>query len=206
MTPTPHAGLVDQSPRFRQARLAAAALLALFLVSGSAWSGLPFVRAMIEALGTLMLVAAVLIRFWATLYIGGRKSATVVEDGPYSICRHPLYLGSVVGAFGLGLMFGSLVLSALAGLAALAILSATAAREERALADAFGAGWTEYAARVPRLIPAPRLYRSPPEIVVQVGGMRRSLRDAAAFLSALLLVPVFQLLRDLGPGVLLSLP
>jgi protein-S-isoprenylcysteine O-methyltransferase Ste14 len=198
--------LSDQRPRFRQVRLAAVPLLALFLVSGSAWQGLPFLRAMIEALGVLMIVAAVLIRLWATLYIGGRKNATVVRDGPYSICRHPLYLGSVVGAFGLGLMFGSLVLSVLAGLVALAILSATAAREERVLAASFGADWVDYAARVPRLVPALRLFRTPPEVTFRPVGLRRGLLDSGAFLSAILLVPVFQLARDLGPGVLLSLP
>lgn len=33
-------------------------------------------------------------RFWATLYVGGRKGSSVISEGPYSVCRNPLYLAS----------------------------------------------------------------------------------------------------------------
>jgi protein-S-isoprenylcysteine O-methyltransferase Ste14 len=34
------------------------------------------------------------LRLWSTLYIGGRKRVVLVSDGPYSLCRNPLYVGT----------------------------------------------------------------------------------------------------------------
>lgn len=53
----------------------------------------------------LKIVACVLIGFWSILYIGGRKNQMIMQDGPYSMCRHPLYLFSTIGVFGFGLAF-----------------------------------------------------------------------------------------------------
>src|SRR6266545_8257978 len=50
----------------------------------------------VDALAWVAFIAGAGLRFWATLYIGGRKSDFAVNEGPYSICRHPLYLGSVL--------------------------------------------------------------------------------------------------------------
>jgi protein-S-isoprenylcysteine O-methyltransferase Ste14 len=197
---------VDQLPRYRAVRLAFLFLIPLLLVVGSAWEGRPLALRLLQTLGVLLVVLGVGVRFWAILYIGGAKMQRVVADGPYSVCRHPLYLGTIMGAAGLGLMFGSLVLAVLVGGLAAAILSAAAAREEQALAGLFGADWTAYAARVPRLIPDPRLYRSPDRITVQVPALRNNLLDAGAFLLTIPLVPLVEAARALGPGVLIALP
>ncbi len=39
---------------------------------------------------SMLFLAGAAFRFWATLYLGGRKDAVVVDTGPYSLCRHPL--------------------------------------------------------------------------------------------------------------------
>src|SRR5262245_36841884 len=49
----------------------------------------------LQTLAWLTFAAGAGARFWATLYIGGRKERELVTDGPYSLCRHPLYLGSL---------------------------------------------------------------------------------------------------------------
>jgi dTDP-4-dehydrorhamnose 3,5-epimerase len=51
-----------------------------------------------------------------------------MQEGPYSICRHPLYLFSTIGAAGFGLLLDSLTLTVVFGLGAFAILSLTARR------------------------------------------------------------------------------
>jgi len=66
--------------------------------------------------------------------------------------RHPLYVG-------LGLLaMGSIVAHpsrpvVIGGLSLLAGLAVKIAREERALAAAFGPRWDDYCRRVPRLVP-----------------------------------------------------
>lgn len=52
-------------------------------------------------------------RVWSSIYIAGRKTSTLVEFGPYSVARNPLYLFSLVGAAGIGLASGSLLILAL---------------------------------------------------------------------------------------------
>jgi len=42
--------------------------------------------------GYLFLLAGLVIRIWCTCYIGSRKSKELIGEGPYSICRNPLYI------------------------------------------------------------------------------------------------------------------
>ncbi len=103
--------------------------------------------AVLDTLGILLVLTGVIGRFWCISYIGGRKSELVFQDGPYSICRHPLYLFSTVASLGLGLMLGSLVMSLVVGMVVFVILSRTAAHEELFLRAKFGPDYDEYSAR-----------------------------------------------------------
>lgn len=155
-------------------------------------------EAALRVTGTLCVVGAVLGRFWAILYIGGRKNAEVMQDGPYSICRHPLYLFSTLGVIGFGLLLGSLVFAATLGLLAFGLLSATAAREERFLRASFGHAYTAYAARVPRILPRPWLFHTPAQIVLHLNTLRTNLADAAVFLSTIPVAEAIRLAHDAG--------
>lgn len=166
----------------------------LLFFTGSAWENRGVVFELLEVIGILLVIVAVLGRFWAILYIGGRKNGVVMTDGPYSVCRHPLYLFSTIGAVGFGLMLGSLVLTVVLGAVIFAILSATAGREERYLRHQFGSDYDAYARRVPRILPRPSLFRSPEVITVNLFAVRTNLRDALVFLS---LIPIAELLDNL---------
>lgn len=109
------------------------------------WGGLA-----LDDLGWALFVGGVAVRFWATLYVGGRKSREVVCDGPYSVCRHPLYLGTAllllsVSAF---LKSATCVVGVLLAMSAYRLLTVPA--EERALRQKLGADYEAYAARTPR--------------------------------------------------------
>jgi protein-S-isoprenylcysteine O-methyltransferase Ste14 len=151
-----------------------------------------------ESLGVLLIVAGVLTRFWAILYIGGRKNRQVISDGPYSVCRHPLYLGSTLATFGFGMLTYTVTLTVLIGGVTFVVLMLTARREERFLRQEFGAAYAAYAARVPLIIPRPAGYQSPPEITFSTADLRTQLRDAFVFLSLFPLTEVFEWIRDLG--------
>ena len=141
----------------------------------------------VEVLGVFLIIAGVLGRFWSILYIGGRKNMEVLQVGPYSICRHPLYLFSTIATIGFGLMLGSFVLTLFLGGCVFVILSMTAAREEAFLHSEFGASYGAYAARVPRILPDLSLFTTPAEHTFNADILRRNGRDALVFLS---LIPV----------------
>src|SRR5688572_10363092 len=96
--------------------LTPAALVAIFanpLVRYGSW-----LDVVTDALAWMTFVAGASLRFWATLYIGARKSDEVVSEGPYSLCRHPLYLGSVLLVLSGALFLKSLVFAVAMGLLA----------------------------------------------------------------------------------------
>src|SRR5947207_2150332 len=47
-----------------------------------------------DGCGWALAVAGIALRLWATLCIGGRKTHQLVDEGPYSLCRNPLYVGT----------------------------------------------------------------------------------------------------------------
>jgi protein-S-isoprenylcysteine O-methyltransferase Ste14 len=101
-------------------------------------------------LSLLLVVPGVWLRAYAAGYV--RKNAELTFTGPYAYTRNPLYLGSMMIAFGFAAAAGSwVILIALAALFA-AIYVPTIQSEEAYLRERF-TGFTEYAARVPRLLP-----------------------------------------------------
>jgi protein-S-isoprenylcysteine O-methyltransferase Ste14 len=102
-------------------------------------------------LASLVLVApGVWLRAYAAGYV--RKNAELTRTGPYAYTRNPLYLGSMMIAFGFAAAAGSwVILIVLAALFAV-IYVPTIQSEESYLREHF-AGFDEYAAKVPRLLP-----------------------------------------------------
>lgn len=186
---------VNQVIRINVLRVAFLACLPLILFSRSAWPGGVF--ELLEVLGLGLVIAAVLGRFWAILYIGGRKNEVVMQEGPYSVCRHPLYLFSTLGVLGLGLMLGSLVLTAVIGALTFAILSVTARKEEAFLRGTFGPAYDDYAARVPMILPRSSLFRTGPEVTVSLSHLRGNLMDALVFLLFIPLAELMEYLKEL---------
>src|SRR5688572_23188770 len=92
----------------------------------------------IDALAWMAFIAGAGLRFWSTLYIGGRKSDFVVQEGPYSICRHPLYLGSVLLVLSGALFLKSLVFAGALALLATAYFMFTVPAEEEYLLARLG--------------------------------------------------------------------
>lgn len=185
-------------------RAAVATLLPLILFTRSAWTDPEWLFDIFEVMGIFAIIAGVLGRFWAVLYIGGRKNNMVMQDGPYSICRHPLYLFSTIATVGFGLMLGSIVVTAILGGVVFLILSVTAAKEERFLRSEFGGQYDDYAARVPRIIPKPSLFSTAPRVEFNVVSLRVNLADALVFLS---LIPIAELAESLKEwGILPTIP
>ena len=140
----------------------------------------------LEQIGVMLIIACVLGRCWAMLYIGGNKNDRLVTTGPYSLCRNPLYAFSVMGVMGCGFMTQSLIYTVLLTSLTFTILFQAARNEERYLSDKFAEGYVTYRNRTPRFVPVNfRTFRTQPVVNVDVSSLRRCFWDAVFFMLAI---------------------
>jgi len=127
------------------------------------WLARPTWRTMLASL--VLVLPGLWLRGYASGYV--KKNAELATTGPYAHTRNPLYLGSMLIAFGFAAAAASwVILVALATLFA-AIYIPTILGEEAYLREHF-AGFDAYARTVPRLLP--RL--TPARLDVGSGGER----------------------------------
>lgn len=151
----------------------------------------PAVQQGLRAAGMVLITAGIVGRLWSILYIGGRKSLEVVDSGPYSITRNPLYVCSTLAAAGVGAQAGSVSAMLLTGFLCWLAFRFVIRFEEGYLLHELGDAYQDYMRRVPRFWPSPALYRDPATMTFETGTLRRTMRDAVLFLAA---VPLFGLI------------
>ncbi len=183
--------------RINLLRLSFVIAVPLLLFSKSVWDTGNWISETVDMIGLFLIITAVLGRFWAIIYIGGRKSNLVFQDGPYSIARHPLYLFSTIGTVGFGLMMGSIVLTVLLAGVTFLILNSTAEQEEQFLRTTYGSDYDEYAARVPRIIPNFSLFETEKTSTFSIGELRANMFDALVFLAFIPLSEVLEIVKRL---------
>jgi len=159
-----------------------------------------------EQSGLLLVITGVLGRFWSILYIGGHKNTTVMQSGPYSMCRHPLYLFSTLGAVGFGLMLQSLVLAMLISVVIFMILNLTATREEAFLRSEFGSAYDDYAAQTPRIIPNIPKFNTTSEVIFNVRHLKTNFFDALVFIFLIPLAELIEWVHETGALPAIYLP
>lgn len=140
----------------------------------------------LNTLGWLSFLAYVAIRVWATLFIGGRKNDVLQVDGPYSICRNPLYLGSTCFGLSIGFFLKSLTFGGVLLVVFLYYWLFVVPAEERFLESRFGEAFREFCQRTPRFWPRFSAFNSPKSVTVDM----KFLRIEAARLARGILVPV----------------
>jgi protein-S-isoprenylcysteine O-methyltransferase Ste14 len=102
------------------------------------------------ALSLALVAPGLWLRGYAAGYV--KKNAELTRTGPYAYTRNPLYLGSMLIAFGFAAAAWSWVIFVALTALFLAIYLPTIRSEETYLREHF-AGFDEYAAQVPRLLP-----------------------------------------------------
>lgn len=196
---------VNQSVRIHILQLAGALVALLILFAHPALSGQA--HEIVELCGVGLVLVCIAGRMWSILYIGARKNAELVTAGPYSMTRNPLYVFSTIGAFGIGLMTGSVVIALALGLVAFAILHVTAQKEAAYLKTLFGPAYGRYAAVTPLFWPNPKLYAEPQQADFSPEALRRTFLDGLVFLLAFPLIELVEYLQESGVvPVLLNLP
>lgn len=176
-------------------RCVIAAMAAALLLGQSPWGDSAVSGAMVVA-GVAAVALATVGRLWCALYISGRKSGELVDQGPYSVCRHPLYFCNALGLLGLGLLTESLLVTA--GLAAVfAVMYPAVMRSEDRLLGARFPGHAAYMRRTPAFWPRPAAYRTDTTWVVHVPAYLRGIGDSVWFLFGGALIEAVDRLHDL---------
>ncbi|WP_054311302.1 isoprenylcysteine carboxylmethyltransferase family protein [Mesorhizobium sp. 1M-11] len=151
-----------------------------------------FTASLVEAIGIGLIAAAILGRLWSTLYIGGRKTRELVEAGPYSITRNPLYVFSAMGATGAGAQTGSVMVAVAFAVCTWLIFHFVIRAEEVRLHQAFGASYENYCSRVPRFLPRFSAFADVDCVVANPKRLYAVFFDGLLFFSA---VPVSELIE-----------
>ena len=193
--------------KIRKAAILAGGLGVIALALVTASYGTERSHAAIEAFGLGLIIVCIVGRAWCSLYIGGRKKAEIVDRGPYSISRNPLYVFSFMGAFGVGAQTGSLTIASLVLLVAMVVFYFTVRREEAWLSEAFGKTYADFCARTPRFGPDFSKWRDAEQLEVKPRFFLVTIRDGLVFLLAIPLFEGIEALQHMGwIGTLLRLP
>lgn len=136
--------------------------LALFVAVGAGAPLLPTPPdgVIVTAVGVSVLLAGLLLAWRSVRALGANLTpgveplahASLVTSGPYRYIRHPIYTAVILILTGYTLVLGNVLLGAAVFLGALVYFEGKARAEERWLRQRMPE-YTDYARRVPRLIP-----------------------------------------------------
>lgn len=132
----------------------------------------------LDLLGWTCFAAGAVFRWWATLYIGGKKGRELAVDGPYSLCRNPLYLGTFLLTLSIAFYLHSVLLGFGVVLATPIYLGVTVPWEEQSLRQVFGERFENYRRKTPSFLPEFKRFHSPSSIDVNVDGLSAEFQRA----------------------------
>jgi protein-S-isoprenylcysteine O-methyltransferase Ste14 len=155
---------------------------------------MPVVTGIMGIIGCILVGIAIVGRLWCAQYIAGYKTDSLIIDGPYSVCRNPLYFFSLIGGTGVGFCTESIILAIILPIAFAIIYPITILREENKLIMTHGDAYRKYMSSVPRFIPKWSLFQEPPEYLVKTKIFRREIVDALCFPLA---VGLFEMIEEL---------
>ena len=180
-------------------RLAATVVMVFLLCTQSKFEGKDEMLASVLFLVGIVLVAgASLGRMWCSLYIAGYKNNTLITQGPYSLCRNPLYFFSLMGLVGIGcatetFTFPIVFVALFASYYGFVIKS-----EENRLRHNFGAVFEAYEKRVPAFFPKFSSFDEPENYNVKPRVFRAHIASALLFIWMVGLLEMLEGLREMG--------
>ncbi len=184
--------------RIIASRIFGLGILLLLLFTGHSFAQGTLTDILFELSGLFLLSICSMGRLWSLMYISGNKRRELVTEGPYSIVRHPLYLFSLIGSFGIGLASENLLVLGLIIVFYLLYYPFTILAEERKMTNKFGDAYREYMKRTPRFIPKLSLYKEPELYEVKAASFVRNFVDGMWFIWIFMLLHFAEMLQDSG--------
>ena len=177
-------------------RLFGAFLLLLILCSHRCLEDASAVADILFFAGAVMAGIATIGRLWCSMYISGYKDNCLIQSGPYSICRHPLYFFSLLGAVGLGMATETVTVPAIIILGFVLYYPQVINYEETNLRRTHGKEFEDYCQRTPMFFPSFSLLQEPKEYVVNIDLFRTPLRNSLWFIWGLGLLELVEALQE----------
>lgn len=179
-------------------------LLGFVLIFGeSRWETSPLIEESLMLLGCIGASIGAFGRIWCSLYIAGYKNARLVMDGPYGMCRNPLYFFSFIGGVGgVGVACATETMTIpLIVLVAFAVYyPLIIKREQKRLTELFGEEYSRYCDEVPAFFPRWRRVSQPETYTVNPKVFTHNFIDALWFIW---LIGIFEFVSGLhDSGVL----
>jgi protein-S-isoprenylcysteine O-methyltransferase Ste14 len=168
-------------------RIAAVLLIGIFLFTRTEIENGSLLVIM-KNTGLLCISIGVLGRIWSSLFICGRKSVEIVDQGPYSTVRNPLYLFSFVGVAGIALSTTNLIFIAMILILFIVYYPLVVIGEERKLTLSHGERFLSYMRRTPRFLPDFSKLCIPDVYEVDVRRFSKAFLDAIWFFAAYILI------------------
>lgn len=102
-------------------------------------------------IGIAAVVMGLLLRTWAAAVL--EKGSVLATQGPYQICRHPLYVGSFLVVLGYCTLLGDWLSATALFTAVLLTYPFAIIREEERMLAAFGDDWKHHSRKTFRFLP-----------------------------------------------------
>lgn len=115
----------------------------------------PGVDAAVDLAGLAIVLMGLAIRIISRDWKISHSNGGLVTDGPYKICRNPMYLGSLLTGLGLCIVFGSLTFTVLYLAGFLVVHMRIVRREEKHLVTLHGPQYASYLEATPAWFPSP---------------------------------------------------
>ena len=178
-------------------------VIALVLFSESSWMENELAVELMYGAGMVLTFIGCLGRVWCLVHIAGRKDNELVMEGPYSMCRNPLYLFSFIATVGVAFSTCTFSIPILVTVCFLVYYPLVIRSEEQRLSQIHGEAFLNYCRRVPQFIPSFRAYTSVDKTTVKIQSFEKGLLDVAWFLFALLASRLNIEIHEAGYGITL---
>jgi protein-S-isoprenylcysteine O-methyltransferase Ste14 len=183
--------------RIFSTRLFAVGFVLIILFTSDSWEPNSPIDLIVEWTGYVFLIAAILGRLWCSIYIGGYKNDRVINEGPYSIVRNPLYLFSFLGGIGLALAAENLLILGFIIILFLTYYPSVVFQEEKDLEVKFGQEFIDYKKKTPRWLPQFSSYYEPEQYLVKTKYLKRAMFDSMWFIWFFMFIRIVEVLQDL---------
>jgi protein-S-isoprenylcysteine O-methyltransferase Ste14 len=182
--------------RTRLSRVAGFVVFGCFAVCGSKWDlACAGVEEIMVFVGLSLVSIAACGRLWCMLYMAGNKTRKLVTEGPYSLCRNPLYLFSLLGAIGMGLGSSTFTVP-LVFIAAFSLYYPfTVKSEEARLLLIHGEDYRSYCSKTPRYIPSLKNFQEPEQYTLDPRVFRKHVGNAILWVFLFGFWEIFEFLR-----------
>jgi protein-S-isoprenylcysteine O-methyltransferase Ste14 len=152
----------------------------------------------LDLIGSFLLGIGVIGRVWCLVYISGHKNDRVVREGPYSMCRNPLYFFSFVAALGIACATEMVVMPLMVVVFFASYYPRTIKEEEIRLLKKHPSEYRDYMRTVPSFFPRWSLLQEMDNYSMNPKIFRKQLAGAVGFIWFFGIVHATESLHELG--------